>query len=240
MAAPLDSFECSRKGIGQDYYGVREYVRGDPLKHIHWRSSARQGELIVREYQQEFRPFAGLVVLLGEPVHGDVDSNSLEDGLRCAASILNYYEAMGSKPRLVVPRDGDFEVLRDATLYGGLEALAAYTPYHWPESAVGGNGLEEAMSYVRSALVPGSSIAVVTNAPGDSLAAVIEVVPDVEGATMVVVFDSSYAGGWDTGDSLLEVARLEKVASRRVNLFVMTRGQEIGACLSEPLSITAS
>jgi uncharacterized protein (DUF58 family) len=240
MAAPLDSFECSRKGIGQDYYGVREYVGGDSLKHIHWRSSARQGELIVREYQQEFRPFAGLVVLLGEPVHGDADSNSLEDGLRCAASILNYYEAMGSKPRLVVPRDGDFEVLRDATLYGGLEALAAYTPYQWPESAVGGNSLEEAMSYVRSALVPGSSVAVVTNAPGDSLAAVMEVVPDVEGATLVVVFDRSYAGGWDTGDSLLEVARLEKVASRRVNLFVMTRGQEIGACLSEPLSITAS
>lgn len=240
MAAPLDSFEWSRKGIGQDYYGIREYVRGDSLKHIHWRSSARQGELIVKEYQQEFRPFAGLVVLLGEPAHGDAECNSLEDGLRCAASILNYYEAMGSKPRLIVPRDGDFEVLRDATLYEGLEALAAYTPYQWPESAVGGNGLEEAMSHVRSALVPGSTVAVVTNARGDSLAAVIEAVPDVEGATLVVVFDRSYAEGWDTGDSLLEVAGLEKVASRRVNLFVMTSGQEIGACLSEPLSITAS
>ena len=56
---PADSYEWGRKGIGQDYYGVREYVRGDSLRHIHWRSSARHGQLIVKEYQQEFRPTAG-------------------------------------------------------------------------------------------------------------------------------------------------------------------------------------
>ncbi len=239
MAAPLESFEWSRKGIGQDYYGVREYVHGDSLKHIHWRSSARQRELIVKEYQQEYRPFAGLVVLLGEPGHSDGNTNSLEDGLRCAASILNYYEAMGSKPRLVVPGDGGFEVLREATLYGGLAALAAYSPYRWPSAGTGGNGLLEAMSLVRAALVPGSTVSVVTNAPVEQVASVVEAAPDVEGASLVVVLDGSYGGGWDTGDSLLEVAKLEGAASRRLNLFVMTMGQEIGECLSEPLSLTA-
>ena len=239
MAAPLESFEWSRKGIGQDYYGVREYVRGDSLKHIHWKSSAKQRELIVKEYQQEYRPFAGLVVLLGEPAFGGRDSNSLEDGLRCAASILNYYEAMGSKPRLVVPGNGGFEVLRDATLYGGLEALASYAPYRWPVGGEDGDGLLEAMALVRSALVPGSTVSVVTNAPTEQVAAVMEAAPDVDGATLVVVVDRSYSGGWDTADSLLEVATLEGAASRRLNLFVMTMGQEIGACLSEPLSLIA-
>jgi Protein of unknown function DUF58 len=238
MAAPLESFEWSRKGIGQDYYGVREYVHGDSLKHIHWKSSARQRELIVKEYQQEYRPFAGLVVLLGAPRYGDRDTNSLEDGLRCAASILNYYEAMGSKPRLVVPGDGGFEVLRDATLFGGLAALAAYSPYRWPSAGLDGNGLLEAMALVRSSLVPGSTVSVVTNAPVGQVASVMEAAPDVEGASLVVVVDESYAGGWDTGDSLLEVAKLEGAASRRLNLFVMTMGQEIGQCLSEPLSLT--
>jgi uncharacterized protein (DUF58 family) len=41
----------SRAGTGTELFGVREYRPGDPLRRIHWRSSARHGELIVREYE---------------------------------------------------------------------------------------------------------------------------------------------------------------------------------------------
>jgi hypothetical protein len=34
-----------------ELFGVREYRAGDPLRRIHWRSSARLGELVVREYE---------------------------------------------------------------------------------------------------------------------------------------------------------------------------------------------
>lgn len=44
MAAP-------RSGSGTELFGVREYRPGDPLRRIHWRSSARHAELIVREYE---------------------------------------------------------------------------------------------------------------------------------------------------------------------------------------------
>jgi uncharacterized protein (DUF58 family) len=40
-----------RSGSGTELFGVREYRPGDPLRRIHWRSSARHGELIVREYE---------------------------------------------------------------------------------------------------------------------------------------------------------------------------------------------
>jgi uncharacterized protein (DUF58 family) len=40
-----------RAGTGTELFGVREYRPGDPLRRIHWRSSARHGELIVREYE---------------------------------------------------------------------------------------------------------------------------------------------------------------------------------------------
>jgi uncharacterized protein (DUF58 family) len=240
IAAPVEAYEWSRKGIGQDYYGVREYVRGDSLRHIHWKSSARQGQLIVREYQQEFRPSSCIVVLLAEPLNGDGNKNSLEDGLRCAASILNYYETLGSKPRLVIPRAGSFEVLEEATLYGYLEALAVYRPFDRPEGPSGWSVLGEALSHARALHVPGSAVAVVTNAPAESIAAALEDAPDVEGSSLVAVVDESYGSGRDTGLALLEMARLESAASRRVNLFVVTGDQEISECLNEPLSITAS
>ena len=40
-----------RAGSGIELFGVREYHSGDSLRRIHWRSSARRGELVVREYE---------------------------------------------------------------------------------------------------------------------------------------------------------------------------------------------
>jgi Protein of unknown function DUF58 len=45
------SVTAPRSGSGNELFGVREYRPGDPLRRIHWRSSARHGELIVREYE---------------------------------------------------------------------------------------------------------------------------------------------------------------------------------------------
>src|SRR3989442_6729078 len=45
------SVAAPRAGAGTEVFGVREYRPGDLLRRIHWRSSARHGELIVREYE---------------------------------------------------------------------------------------------------------------------------------------------------------------------------------------------
>ena len=45
------SVSAPRSGSGMELFGVREYRPGDPLRRIHWRSSARLGELVVREYE---------------------------------------------------------------------------------------------------------------------------------------------------------------------------------------------
>jgi len=49
-----------RAGMGTELFGAREYRRGDPLRRIHWRSSARHGELIVREYEPPGIPSLGI------------------------------------------------------------------------------------------------------------------------------------------------------------------------------------
>lgn len=40
-----------RAGVGTEFFGIREYQPGDSLRRIHWRSTARRGELVVREFE---------------------------------------------------------------------------------------------------------------------------------------------------------------------------------------------
>jgi uncharacterized protein (DUF58 family) len=45
---------ASSVGDSEEFVSLREYRPGDPLKRIHWRSSARVGRAVVREHQDEF------------------------------------------------------------------------------------------------------------------------------------------------------------------------------------------
>lgn len=45
-----------RQGIAQDeFFGLREYQRGDSPRHIHWRTTARMGYPAVRQFEQQSR-----------------------------------------------------------------------------------------------------------------------------------------------------------------------------------------
>ncbi len=45
---------ASNVGQSDEFISLREYRRGDPLRRIHWRSWARVGKPIVREFEDEF------------------------------------------------------------------------------------------------------------------------------------------------------------------------------------------
>jgi uncharacterized protein (DUF58 family) len=45
---------ASSLGESEEFVSVREYRRGDPLRHIHWKSTSKTGKLIVKEFQNEF------------------------------------------------------------------------------------------------------------------------------------------------------------------------------------------
>ena len=67
------------------FRGLREYVAGDDLRLVHWRSSARTGDLVVRQDEQP-RPQATAVVLdLRRSAHAGL---SLERAVSVAASVV--------------------------------------------------------------------------------------------------------------------------------------------------------
>ncbi|MDD5255082.1 MAG: DUF58 domain-containing protein [Candidatus Omnitrophica bacterium] len=51
--APWFGIETSRaSGDEHEFYGIREYKQGDPIKRIHWFSTARKNRFIVKQFQQ--------------------------------------------------------------------------------------------------------------------------------------------------------------------------------------------
>lgn len=47
-----DEGRMVRSGAASDFYGSREYQYGDPLRHIHWRNTARLGRFVVKEFEE--------------------------------------------------------------------------------------------------------------------------------------------------------------------------------------------
>jgi len=69
------------------FHALREYQLGDDFRHVHWRTSARVGTLMVREHIDTARP--RLVLLLddrGESYRGD--AVAVEEAVEAAASVL--------------------------------------------------------------------------------------------------------------------------------------------------------
>jgi uncharacterized protein (DUF58 family) len=50
------SSSAHRQGHADEiFFGLREYRRGDSRRHIHWRTTARIGDLVVRQFEQQRR-----------------------------------------------------------------------------------------------------------------------------------------------------------------------------------------
>ena len=74
---------ASSVGDSEEFVSLREYRPGDPLKRIHWRSSARAGRAVVREHHDEFFVRHGLVLDTFMPAGAE---DGFEDAVSVAAS----------------------------------------------------------------------------------------------------------------------------------------------------------
>jgi uncharacterized protein (DUF58 family) len=136
----LGDSEHGRRSIsasGEDDVAPRAYRTGDGLHRVHWRSTARYGELMVRREEQHWRNTASLFLDTRRSAH--FVTSSFELAVTAAASIGVHLAGEGFDARLVtdtgeVPHQGTFRdtlldtlavirMSRESGLATGIDAL---------------------------------------------------------------------------------------------------------------------
>lgn len=153
----------ARSGASEYFFGTREYRRGDPLRLIHWASSAHRRRLIVKEFELSVATEVTIFIDLERAKHRGLGrASTLERAVTIAGSVAGYGLKAGhavglvgeGAERLFVPHGGGsrqlpriLEALTRAQADGSMslpEVLRAHVPRITRESSVVviWNGLE--------------------------------------------------------------------------------------------------
>ena len=88
--------------IGEDDAAPRAYQDGDGLRRVHWRSTARYGELMVRREEHQWRNSASVFLDTRRSAHsGSGSSATFEFAVSAAASIGAHLTCEGFRARLI-------------------------------------------------------------------------------------------------------------------------------------------
>lgn len=118
---------------------VREYRRGDELRRVHWRSSARVGDLMVRREEQPWE--ARATVLLDNRLRahrGQGLGSSFELGVVVAASVVRHLDQHGYAVRLATAEGAADEAGEPSDAV--MERLALVTTTQRPTVDIGWSG----------------------------------------------------------------------------------------------------
>ncbi|MCC7365757.1 MAG: DUF58 domain-containing protein [Dehalococcoidia bacterium] len=144
--------------------GIREYAPGDAFNRIHWRSTARTGELMVKTFELDPASDIYVVLDLERRVNAGKGEESTEEyGVRAAASIARHYLVQnrsvglitfGRDLRVIEPERGQQQMTRI------LETLA--TVYAVGDAPLGNLLIEEQRRFGRH-----TTLIVVTSSTDD-------------------------------------------------------------------------
>ncbi len=112
-----------RRGVGDELHAVRDFRTGDAMRDVHWRSTARAGRLVVKEYERPVPTRSAVAVA------GGAAGEPFERLVSAAASIAHAWWRAG-EPVDVVQLDGGRmpTVISGASQYGLLSWSAGVQP----------------------------------------------------------------------------------------------------------------
>ena len=225
--------------------GVREYVHGDAMKRIHWPTSARRNQLMVKEFEQDPQAEIWLYldlqksvhyekphqieertaesIIFGKPPKFQLPPSTLEYAISITASLAHYF--LGQRRTVGYVSAGQTFIVHSAERGERQEAKILETL-----AFVEGNGKLSIAALVTaqaSQLPQGSSVVLVTSTVRPDL---LQAVDDLQMRylrPLVVLLDEETFGGLRGADVLVRSLR-----ERRVPVCVMACDADLAQALS--------
>jgi uncharacterized protein (DUF58 family) len=211
--------ERARTGAGEQYLGVREYRPGDPPRSVHWRSTARAGKLIVREFEEEVASRVALVIA-GDDV-GTAPDSAYEMLIAAAASIGVYAIITGHPIEMLRPSsDGSPARISDPDRFAVLDWLARAAPGDFDLSTLATAAL--------AGMGRRGTVVLLTTGQGRAANSVTDAVRTVQSAGSRAIVIATEPGGWRDGPSAALPADL---GAGRAPLKLLERGGDLRRCL---------
>ena len=94
------------RGRSGDFYGLRQYRHGDDPRDIHWRSTAKTGNIVIREWEEEAQ--RKITILCDNHLEEKASKEKLENFemlISHAASLAKAYIAAGYSVQLICRND---------------------------------------------------------------------------------------------------------------------------------------
>lgn len=223
---------------------VREYQPGDSFNRIHWRSTARTGQLMVKEF--ELDPSAEIYIVLDmqervqqalAPPHAPgraryeqrLQESTEEYGVQVAASVsrhlLEQNRMLGliswGQHREVIPAERE-----SRQIFKILEALAVLRAH-------GAQPLAEVLAAESVRFGRNSTLVIITSSLDERWIASLQHLLYRGVRAMVVLIDPQSFGGWH--DSLTIQSRL---AELRVPTYLYMQGQTLTSALQQTISMS--
>jgi uncharacterized protein (DUF58 family) len=111
---------------GEDFFTLREYQQGDDLRRVHWPSSARHDELMIKQLEMPWQSRAFIVLDPRAEPHRSAES--FEQAVKGAASVLRHLFRSGYTPTMWAG-SGNGTIVSNAEAYRlAMEELATITP----------------------------------------------------------------------------------------------------------------
>jgi uncharacterized protein (DUF58 family) len=148
---------ASSTGDAIEFVGTRDYREGDPIKNIHWRSWARRGKPVVKEYQEEY--FSRVAIILDTYLpkgFTPADRAAFEGAVSTVASVADWFSRTEAVVDVLAAGPDLYEVSAGrslAYLENILDVLACLEPCADPPFATVGPSLHEKLARLTSVVV---------------------------------------------------------------------------------------
>ncbi|HVE77107.1 MAG TPA: DUF58 domain-containing protein [Actinomycetota bacterium] len=231
-STPNEAFhERPKRGAGMEFFGLREYRPGDSLRHVHWRSTARGGRILVREFEEH--PASRLTVIIDAAQKvGAEPKTTFETAVSAAASIVMYALDSGHPVQLSCAHPLGTRRLVEPGKVDALDWLAE-------QEAVGGPNIADTTRGEMFEITRRSTTVLISPTTVEAARAIPEAVAIAQERSsrvlVVLISARDFAKDGRVLNAADESRLVEELAGSRAVAYLVTGDRSLVDCLKEPV-----